>query len=355
MRALLTILLASSIVVACDVLDPSLIPRDGGDGMVGDESPIEMDSGPPMLADTCTSRNPPVITSTSTFMVDTTDLLDQFSRIGCINTAAPGNEGFFKIEVQPGERWHFHLQGIGGGRVSNPSLYMTQDCDLRTCGNTSDLCGDNQDEHFSFIPDRPGTWFLGIDDGNAGGGQYRLLAFRNTCGDGQKEHGEACDDDNVMPGDGCDNACRVELAPNANVMESEPNDSLTDANVVRFAAPSGGSTTTTVSGLISGCPAEDFFVIKLAAAGRSIRAEMLNGSRNPCTTAPPSGIAIHLLDAAGTELGAGEVRAGNMCPTINEDDGFAVDLEQGAYFVQITGPVSETGFAYQLRLSVVDP
>src|SRR5687768_1067343 len=55
-----------------------------------------------------------------------------------------------------------------------------------------------------------GTADGGATDPDGGGGGTADASAPAVCGDGVKQLGEACDDDNDQPEDGCDSACAVE-------------------------------------------------------------------------------------------------------------------------------------------------
>ena len=53
--------------------------------------------------------------------------------------------------------------------------------------------------------------FLYTDAGTSTGAPAGCLqASSSSCGNGAREHGEACDDGNDADGDGCSSACEVE-------------------------------------------------------------------------------------------------------------------------------------------------
>src|SRR5690606_10315396 len=99
-------------------------------------------------------------------------------------------------------------------------------CNPNACEAISDACAGNRDEHFAFIPNSDGRWYIGIDDTNPGGGKYVLDAIRPVCGDGVPDHGESCDGQ-----EGCGPDCRWILNSSA-VNERLPNDNIIEANTV---------------------------------------------------------------------------------------------------------------------------
>ena len=65
--------------------------------------------------------------------------------------------------------------------------------------------------------------------------RVELLAVLPECGNGEKQHSEACEDGNVVAGDGCDPFCRFELDASERA-ELEPNDDLSGGNVLAIEA-----------------------------------------------------------------------------------------------------------------------
>ena len=339
------------LVAACDEFDPALYMSDGG---TSPDDAGAQDAGPdPLLSDTCLGELPLRESSADNRLVDTTALADDIGEVGaCTGENAPGNDGFFAIEMEAGDKWHFHVRSMTSGR--NPSIYVLgSSCDVRTCdtGDAIDRCGDDSDEHLSFIAPARGTYRVAIDDRNAGGGAYTVLALRPTCGNGgMPEHSEGCDDGNAVAGDGCDDRCRPELSAAA-ANEREPNDDPTGANVV--GADVGAPLT--VAGSIGGRCDIDTYLVNVPAGGASLRVTMLNRSSAACAegTAP---IEMVLWDASGrTAAGDGSVRTGNACPVIDEMHAFAQRLPAGEHLLTVAMDETERTFDYRLRFELVTP
>ena len=193
----------------CDYFPEELLDGatadDGGTGDAGEAF---------VLADTCLGDVPMLTSALSDVTVDLSTLDDDISDIGfCTGADAPGNDGFFGVEMAAGDKWHFHLRTTSGGGL-NPAIYVLDStCDSRRCmaGDAIDICGVGRDEHLSFVAPQDGTYFVGIDSRISGSASYQLVAVQPVCGDGVVEHSETCDDRNTDDGDGCDSLCRAEL------------------------------------------------------------------------------------------------------------------------------------------------
>ena len=331
---------------ACSNADPSFFEalrdsgRDSSEGVDGGGD-AAVDTGPdgPQLVDRCGDRSAFVITETSVFDVDTRGLGAE-TDVSCAPSA--GNDGFFAIDVQAGEYWHFHLHDASGDEVDRkPVLYLLDSgCDPRRCIQLSNQCGDSGDEHFAFLPDTGGIWYLGIDDENAGGGLYTLQAIRPDCGNGVSEHGESCDG---QPG--CDSKCRWVL-DSGRTQEQIPNDNVTEANVISL-PPAGGELE--ITGDIGGsaaCNYPDMFAVVIADGGAALHVDIrADGASCPAAAAAPYSLAL-LNSAGGTRAGA--TIDTNGCPIID------ATLPAGLYYVSVgdTRVDPERPNPYHLKFAV---
>jgi len=283
----------------------------------------------------------------------------------CTAYATPGVDGFAAIQVeQVGERWHFHVRALNGADppVQNPVVYMLDSCDARRClpARSLDLCGDRQDEHFTFEATQAGQWFLGIDDRNPdASGKYEMLVIRTQCGNNVAgEHNEACDDGNFMPGDGCDPECRREI-PELNNLEEEFNDDWTTANALLFRT----STQTSVKGRVGGeCSFDMFtFVVPPGGGNRDLRIlarDRSSTEANPtCDPAAQLGVELFIWGSDGrSKLNAtpATLRTGG-CPELDPTQDPAVQqLAPGRYFVSLKGDeAAPVPFDYELAVEVL--
>lgn len=330
----------------CNVFDPALFRQrqDGG-----------ADGGTPgvlptiALADRCSGAVPEVVSGTNA-LLDTTNLANDFSDLAvCTGRALPGNDGFFRVRMNAGEQWHFHVRVQGGG-APDPAIYVLPGCDERSCAGGLDECGQSRDEHMSFRASASREYLVGVDSARPGGARYELIALRAECGNNTREHGESCEDGNRTPGDGCDERCRAELSgPEAT--EVEPNDDFTDPNVLMFPAAGG---TLTARGRLGGRCDFDMYAVNVPP-GASVRATMLDVNGMACGPSEPEYRMAWVLPDGRAEGGLGVVRMDNRCPAISEGEAFAQRIATGGtYYLRVTTARDEaTGRDYRLRVELL--
>jgi cysteine-rich repeat protein len=209
----------------------------------------------------------------------------------------------------------------------------------------STSCTGTGDEHFAFDPDANGRWYIGIDDGETGGGQYMLSAFRLNCGDNMEIHGEGCDDGNLNDGDGCDRHCRVEVSE-ARAMEIEPNDNHIEANALVMPA----SNELIFTGVIAGpgaCTYADTFAVTLPDQA-DLQVDALNADGTACASGSLTPYDLSL------ENSAGETVLANMEDTSGCSIIRATNQEGGTYFVRVSiAAETDTPSNYRLRVRVL--
>lgn len=329
MRPLFILLFAA---FGCDYFPEELLDASAGDAG-------GVDAGALVLAETCAGDVPMITTNLEDVPIDLTGLRDDISDIGfCSGADAPGNDGFFGVAMEAGEKWHFHLSTASSSGL-NPAIYiLDSSCDSRRCmaGDAIDLCGAGRDEHLSFVAPRAGTYFVGIDSRLTGGATYQLVALRPTCGNLEIEHSETCDDGNTDDGDGCDSLCRVELSDG--MAELEPNDDPTGANHLI-----GG--VGAVSGVLGGQCDQDLFVVELEE-GASLNVAMRGPGGLACGSTTPL-FELALLAANGTtRIAEGTFADGEFCPVLDTSG-----LREGTYYVSATTSESERPFNYTLEFT----
>ena len=342
--ALLAVLLATG----CNVFDPELYMRAEMDaGMPGpDTGPAD----PPLATqDSCSGMAPLVEPSTTNRMLDTTALGDDISMLSsCTGNDALGNDGFFTVQMEIGQKWHVHVRA-NGATDRNPAVYvLTGSCDERTCqpGDAIDECGVGADEHLTFVARTAGRHVIGVDDRVAGGSVYRVLVAQPVCGNGgEPEHSETCDDGNTDPGDGCDVLCRAELTTAA-ATEDEPNDEWTSANIVM----PDGTGTLTVSGRIGGRCDFDAFGLEVPE-GQSIRATILDAAGAACPMTAPA-LKLTMIRPDGRTI-QGSVDTPGPCPAIDATHSFAQGLGEGKWFVRLSTVEGAPTFDYRIRFEIV--
>ncbi len=327
------LLLALPLATGCFIVDDDLLADlpDGGamDTSPGDTNtdttppPDTTPSGPQPVDECGDDENVFVISGTTEdLLVDTTVLNNRLSAT-CTGNPSNGNDGFFAIDVVPGQYWHFHLRADPTDPASvdrDPSLYLLDNCDPRRCEHSSDVCDGNQDEHFAFVADSPGRWYIGIDDRSTGGGRYLLDAILPQCGNGVTEHGESCDGD-----DGCGGDCRwvvSETAPS----EQLPNDNFVEANTIELPADDGELV---VRGSIGGSCYPDLFSYVVPSGGGTFSVTALDGAEAPCSARAQAQFDLELLSSGLDNIG-GRNDPMTGCPLIGRR------LDEGRYFVRVS-------------------
>jgi len=313
----------------------------------GDGDATEPDAGrSSRFIDSCDLDAQPLEASSQDFDLDTLRFDNDWEAERC-TTPAMGADGFFPVSLLAGEKWHFHLKALEDG--VDPILYIVDACDERRCvrAQASNNCA-SKVEHMSFVPDRDGTYMVGIDTAGSGGAALNFLAVMPECGSGgNPEHSEGCDDGNREDGDGCDHLCRMELGPGDE--EGEPNDDFTSANVLFFEDDRSD-----IRGTISGACDLEKFAIEIPQDGQGITAELLVGPNgDPCTAeTAPADLQLQLFDGKSLVGEGTPVDGGSSCPVIDERFDFANDLARGTYHLNFITPDSSEDFPYVLRVTL---
>jgi hypothetical protein len=82
-------------------------------------------------ADACQEASAPMIDSSPDFMrLDLAALDDSWQVANCAEGLAPGNDGFFAVDMEQGQKFHFHVNAID---AIDPVLYVVDSCDERVC------------------------------------------------------------------------------------------------------------------------------------------------------------------------------------------------------------------------------
>lgn len=345
-----------SIVLAmagCSLADPALyqaLPEgpteDGGVPDADGATPMDtgVDGGPPeqLAVDGCGDPGVYVITdSEEGIVVDTRPFASDVNSLpGSCGVSAPGPDAFFAVDVQAGEYWHFHLATSDPGR--NPILYLLNaSCAETQCSRElfANYCDSAGDEHFGFQFNESGRWYIGIDDGTAGGGVYTLGAYRPTCnGTAPAEHGESCDGE-----EGCTDDCR-RVIDEESVTESGFSFNVQEANLIRLPAGNVLTFEGDVGGF-EGCAYPDVFAIDIAA-GATLTVEELGPDGMTCTGAGASSIQVALQSRTG--MVRARSNAVNGCAVVTST--FATE---GRFFLVVTDSRADTRapYAYRLRVS----
>lgn len=320
-----------------------------------------------VAAESCIDLDVPELKSALRFVpVNTEYMVDDFSEFGgCISAPTVGNDAFYKLALQQGEKWHFHIKNHSP--EVNPAIVVLPGCDSRTCnaGTAVDLCDSGSDEKLSMIVPKSGTYYLGVDTREPGGGDFELMAFKPNCGDGVVEPGEACDDGNQVANDGCDQYCRAEIsATDANgqggllANEIEPNDAGADANIVKFGdLPPNAERSITVQGRIGQWCDRDTYAVEVPD-GMSIAVNVLPNSGSACA-ADEAPIKLALCNPDGNTVRAtGKAPEEGMCPELNSSIAGTTNLVGNTYFLRIRTSESHSRMDYNLEIRIeetVDP
>lgn len=330
MRTIALIWLAAG----CDVFDPALYMFvDGGPGDSG---------GAAVLADRCGPSVPLFESRQAVLLVDTTSFTDNVTDVAsCTGTQARGREGFFALDMMQDERWHIHVKSLSAD--GDPVIYILEsDCDDRSCqpGEGVDSCS-LLDEHLTFVAPRDGRYVVGIDDVADRGGQYEVLPIEPTCGNGMKEHSEACERGDA----GCNDNCQAELGDNTE--EIEPNNDPPDANVLLLAGPG----TIHANGDIATECDLGSFAVDIPANG-SITASVFPRGMGACTATAPA-VRLELIGIDGrVPRGAAGTPAIGTCPELTAAHPFTTNLPVGRYYLRISAPDFSETRAYQFTLTV---
>lgn len=279
--------------------------------------------------------------STTTPMpVSTRGLSNRIS--SCGSRDAPGNDGFIAIQVQAGEKWHFHV--IPDPSVEDndrdPFLYLLDSrCRNTACEHSSDACVGSGDEHFAFVAPTGGTWYLGIDDRMAGGGDYLVGAYRLFCDGGEAQHGEACDGSAT-----CNIDCR-EILDESRSSEQLPNDNEIEANFLEFPA----TQTLTISGDIGGgnCTYPDVYNFSVANDSTRLVVDILKTDGSTCDSGSLTPFDIVLRNSAGEVRASAQTNATTGCSELRVDG-----LDAANYFLYLEHDEPlERLIPYRLRIT----
>ncbi|HVJ18094.1 MAG TPA: PPC domain-containing protein [Polyangiaceae bacterium] len=313
---------AVALGASCNVFDESKIPTEDATTTLS-------------LGEDCLGSDIPTFESLNEFRdIDTSELRNDHSSLSCVGRA-DGNDGFFKVAMTAGKKWHFHVK-VTQGTEADPAVYVLDSgCQDSVCQRGWGLneCVVGQDEHFSFFPPRDGTYLVAVDTITDGGEPMQILAVEPECGNGNKEHSETCDST-----EGCDENCRQVLP--AGEVEVEPNDEpRANANVLTFDGDTARAT-----GQIGGKCDFDSFAVTVPADG-TINATLTSGCGLD--------LSLQLVRPDGlTPLGDAVATSAGDCPTISR-----ANLAADTYFVRLTTQREDEpmGVDYELEVQVTAP
>lgn len=333
-------------LTGCFIFSPDHLNSlsDSGAGDAGPRS----DAGTIALDDTCGAASPRYLLTQTTrdIRIDTTTLNNALIST-CGGAPSQGNDAFIAVDTPAGTYWHFHLRNDPTDPMSvarRPGLYMLPEaCDPRDCRFNSDVCDENGAEHFGFVPDTTGVWYLAIDDASTGGGRYLLDAIRPTCGDGRRDHGEPCERGDAN----CTNDCVFRITTGQ--AEQEPNDNPTEANFLDFQA----ADTIEVQGDIGGpgaCRYADSFQLDVPPGAR-VQVDVLRSDGAVCDDRTlTDAFRLVLTDATFHSVSPTMTDPTTGCATIRSP----ILTGGGIHFVEVVLPAElSLSVPYRLRVRIV--
>lgn len=199
----------------------------------GGEIPTDKDAGPggdatvdTKSAERCPGK-PVSVDGTAETIVqgDTTSAsADDFPSSGACAVAETSADHVYELVPKDTGHLNIKLQGLG---AYDSTLYVRED-DCKTgrqaaCGETTGQ-GGKEEVNTNVIAGN--KYYVFVDGAAGSAGQYSLtlkLTPGSFCGDGTVDPGEACDDKNRIPQDGCSLGCRPEGNPmTANTCPGQP-------------------------------------------------------------------------------------------------------------------------------------
>jgi cysteine-rich repeat protein len=207
-------------------------------------------------------------------------------------------------------------------------LWAYGDC-LNASAGTQKACSDDYDfQHYysrmTLVLEKDETLFVviaGSSFGTSPTGPYKLVVKQNgSCGDGNVDVGELCDDGNNAPADGCSPTCVSEVS----MLEVEPNNGFAMATVV-----SGQM----IHGTIDPSNDEDFFAVTVKET-EILTAQLMPSFANSC--------------GIGTTMDLGDVDS--EIELLAADGVTSIDYFDGSYCSGVFSGVPTTG-TYYLRVA----
>jgi hypothetical protein len=159
----------------------------------------------------------------------------------CLGRAdSTGVDIFFKVDMNAGERWHFHALSSLDPSSANPAIYILNTTIQPEIACPSPLWGANacpagSPEHFTFLPGNTQSYYIGVDELAGVPEPMKIFAAKIDCGNGVKEHSEYCDPSvpGAQPVDDCEE-CRKVLENGGDDSDLSFNDGPHDATVLKL-------------------------------------------------------------------------------------------------------------------------
>jgi hypothetical protein len=251
-------LVATSAVAGCDVFDEGLIPTE----------PVEPD-GKLVWGENITCNLPKNVSRNQYHAAsDIEGAGNDRPAPSCVGGgAADGPDVFFQIDMNEGDKWHFHIEKTAG---IDPLVYVTDSCSNRdACLSGINACGANDGEHFSFIAPASGEFIVGVDSLTPAPNGIGVLAVRADCLNGIVEHSEYCDikrpEGTILPDDSYGDCrfCRKLIPNGGDDGKASVNDGPFDAAILDLPPTLETGQTFSWTGVLEKSCDFDFFSFEL--------------------------------------------------------------------------------------------
>lgn len=298
------------------------------------------------LQTTCNGIEPTLIRSSGeSIQASTASLGSDIESVPACGLETSGPDGFFMIDVEPGQRWH--VEAAAADRSADVSLFALRTCDERTCDVGANKCPAGEAERMNLIAEEFGSRFIGINTSVAS--DVTIVANQVFCGDGILQLGETCDDGNDDDTDNCGHQCRRIISNGGS--EFEPNDDVLEENYMTWDASSRSAV---VGGTLRGACDLDRYAIEVPA-DVTLRASLLELGQQDCTDENPN-LELRFLDPFNpvTQTVIGEATAENTCPVLQEQP-IMMNLVAGEYHFVVRRPSTETSnmLTYLLKVEQI--
>jgi cysteine-rich repeat protein len=193
----------------------------------------------------------------------------------------------------------------------------------------------------------PGAYYVQVKAASAGATFAYTLSVTlqlAPCGNGALEAGEQCDDGNLVNGDGCSSACRIEPKP-----EVEGNDTCGAANGPYPLPPSR-----LFSGSISTGGDVDWYAFTVARYA-DVRLETFDaGGPGNCAIDVDTEIQLFRGDCVTAQSAPQDQGGLNNCSRLDPaSDASVRKLPPGTYYVSVQSPFGGLTFDYTLQMTLV--
>ncbi len=179
----------------------------------------------------------------------------------------------------------------------------------------------------------------GSEECDGGAGCTATCERSPSCGDGNLDYPESCEDSNTANGDGCSSTCEIPGLQS----EVEPNNTRAEADARASGSPPVLITGTTgISSAFQTYQDVDVYKLQLQAA-RTVRLETFHGGLSRCT--PGLDTLVQLSNAAGTQLGSDDDGGMGLCSLLE------LSLQAGTYYVTVDRLGADDPESYTLQVT----